>query len=204
MDRDFGEGMMGQQNNFEQVHYSSGDTRTEVIGSSNQRFFQDPSSSINTDIRPPDFTVPVGARPVMNYSIQTGEEFALEFMRERVNPRQATHSSCFWGDCWYNILYGPEGQTWNISYSDLDDSWLVRRNIEGDSEMQYVIAVNSMDFGSRRNSIALASTSEKNLDDFLSATIAGENGQVAKHVAGADTSDPVIGIPLTSQSVQRW
>lgn len=88
MDRDFGEGMPGQQNNFEQARYSSIDTRTEVIGSSNQKFFQDPSSSINTDIRPPDFTVPVGARPVMNYSIQTGEEFALEFMRERVNPKQ--------------------------------------------------------------------------------------------------------------------
>lgn len=28
------------------------------------------------------------AKPVLNYSIQTGEEFALEFMRERVNPRK--------------------------------------------------------------------------------------------------------------------
>lgn len=27
------------------------------------------------------------AKPVLNYSIQTGEEFALEFMRDRVNPR---------------------------------------------------------------------------------------------------------------------
>ncbi|KAH6764488.1 hypothetical protein C2S51_015737 [Perilla frutescens var. frutescens] len=28
------------------------------------------------------------AKPVLNYSIQTGEEFALEFMRDRVNPRK--------------------------------------------------------------------------------------------------------------------
>ncbi|KAH0698004.1 hypothetical protein KY290_013511 [Solanum tuberosum] len=371
MDRDFGEGMPGQQNNFEQARYSSIDTRTEVIGSSNQKFFQDPSSSINTDIRPPDFTVPVGARPVMNYSIQTGEEFALEFMRERVNPKQnliphasggtAGATSCMdlkdksgishtgsesgsdiamitsvgktqvehherstsvnegisnhqavqtetralsrnnnihgiqshmssrsstltklkflcsfggrimprpsdgklryiggdthlvrlrndvsweefrqkmltiFNNC-HTIKYQLPGEdldalvsvscdedlqnmieecnvlesdgsqklrTFLFSYSDLDDSLVGLENIEGDSEMQYVIAVNSMDFGSRRNSTALASTSEKNLDEFLSATIAGENGQVARHVAGADTSDPVIGIPLTSQSAHE-
>ncbi|XP_055805856.1 uncharacterized protein LOC129874577 isoform X2 [Solanum dulcamara] len=360
--------MTGQQNNFEQARYSSIDTTTEVIGSSNQRFFQDASSSINTDIRPPDFTIPVRARPVMNYSIQTGEEFALEFMRERVNPKQnliphasggtagatscmdmkdrrgishtgsesgsdiamitsvgntlvqhherstsvnegiSNHQSehtetravsrnnnihgiqsymssrsstltklkflCSFGgrimprpsdgklryiggdthlvrlrndvsweefrqkmltifnnchtikyqlpgedldglvsvscdedlqnmieEC--NVLEGDGSQKLRIflfSYSDLDDSLVGLENIEGDSEMQYVIAVNSMDFGSRKNSIALASTSDKNLDEFLSATIAGENGQVARHVAGADTSDPVIGMPLTSQS----
>ncbi|KAJ8544691.1 hypothetical protein K7X08_017274 [Anisodus acutangulus] len=372
MDRDFGEGMTGQQNNFEQARYSFVETRTEVIGSSNQRFFQDPSSSINTDIRPPDFTVPVGARPVMHYSIQTGEEFALEFMRERVTPKQnliphasggtagatsdmdlkdkhgishagsesgsdismiasvgktrvqhhegsstsvnegiSNHQSvqtgtrassrnnnihgiqshmssrsitstklkflCSFGgrimprpsdgklryvggdthlvhvsndisweelrqkmltifnnchtvkyqlpgedldalvsvssdedlqnmieEC--NVLEGDGSQKLRIflfSYSDLDDSLVGLENVEGDSETQYVIAVNSMDFGSRRNSIALASTSGNNLDEFLSATIAGENGQVARHVAGADTSDPVIGMPLTSQSAHE-
>uniref|UniRef100_A0A3Q7EWM3 Protein kinase domain-containing protein n=1 Tax=Solanum lycopersicum TaxID=4081 RepID=A0A3Q7EWM3_SOLLC len=365
MDRDF------EQNNFEQARYSSIDTRAEVIGSSNQKFFQDPSSSINTDIRPPDFTIPVAARPVMNYSIQTGEEFALEFMRERVNPKQnliphasggtAGATSCMdlkdksgishtgsesgsdiamitsvgktrvqhhgrstsvnegisnhqavqtetralsrnnnihgiqsqmssrsstltklkflcsfggrimprpsdgklryiggdthlvrlrndvsWEEFWqkmltlfnnchtikyqlpgedldalvsvscdedlqnmieeFNVLEGDGSQklrTFLFSYSDLDDSLAGLENIEGDPEMQYVIAVNNMDFGSRRNSTALASTSEKNLDEFLSATIAGEDGQVARHVAGADTSDPVIGMPLTSQSAHE-
>ncbi|XP_060175707.1 uncharacterized protein LOC132606287 isoform X1 [Lycium barbarum] len=371
MDRDFGKGMTGQQNNFEQARYSSIDTRTQVIGSSNQRFFQDPSSSINTDIRPPDLAVPVGARPVMNYSIQTGEEFALEFMRERVNPKQNliphatggtagatsymdlkdrhgkshagsesgsdismtasvgktrvqhherstsvnerisnhqavqtgtrassrnnnihgiqshmssrsgtstklkflcsfggrimprpsdgklryvggdTHLICVRNDISWeelrqklltifnnchtvkyqlpgedldalvsvscdedlqnmieecNVLEGDGSQKLRIflfSYSDLDDSLAGVENVEEDSEMQYVIAVNSMDLGSRRNSIALASTSKNNLDEFLSATIAGENGQVARRVAGADTSDPVIDMPLTSQSAHE-
>lgn len=80
--------MMGQQNNYEQVGYSSLETRNEGIGSANQRFFQDPSSSINTNIRPPDFNMPVGARPVLNFSIQTGEEFAFEFMRDRAYAKQ--------------------------------------------------------------------------------------------------------------------
>ncbi|XP_070052341.1 uncharacterized protein [Nicotiana tomentosiformis] len=356
MDRDFGKGMMGQQNNFEQARYSSIETRTEVIGSSNQRFFQDSCSSISADIRPPDFIVPVGARPV-NYSFQTGEEFSLEFMRERVNPKQnliphgsggttgishtgsesgsdismiasvgktrvqhhqrsstsinegisnhqavqtgtrassrnnnvhgiQSHMSsrsststklkflCSFGgriiprpsdgklryvggdthlvrvskdisweelrqkmltifnnchtvkyqlpgedldalvsvscdedlqnmieEC--NVLEGDGSQKFRIflfSNSDLEDYLVGLENIEGDSEMQYVIAVNGMDFGSRRNSFALASTSENNLDEFLSATIAGVNGQVARDLAEADTSDPVIGMPLTNQS----
>ncbi|KAI8002071.1 hypothetical protein LOK49_LG09G02805 [Camellia lanceoleosa] len=79
--------MMEQHKPYEQVRYSSVETRNEGLGSANQNFFLDSSSSINTNMRPPDFNIPVGARPVHNYSIQTGEEFSLEFMRERVNSR---------------------------------------------------------------------------------------------------------------------
>ncbi|CAN4080376.1 unnamed protein product [Withania somnifera] len=363
MDRNVGKGMPGQQN-YEQGRYSSVETRNEVIGSTNQRFFQDPSSSINANIRPPDFIVPVGARPVLNYSIQTGEEFALEFMRERVNPKQhlvphasggttgatsymdlkdmlgISHTGSESGSdismiasmekgrdqnhdrsrtsvndeksyhqgaqsvtrnssrnnniCGYQshvssrsstsgklrflcsfggrimprpsdgILRYVGGDTHlirvskDISYvelmqkmltiyshshtikyqlpgedldalvsvscdedvqnmieechvlegdgshklrvflfsnSDLDDAQSGIENVEGDSEMQYVVAVNGMDFRSRRNSIALASTSGNNIDEFLSLTIGWENGGVA-----ADASHPVAGVPLTGQS----
>ncbi|XP_009603644.1 RAF-like serine/threonine-protein kinase PRAF [Nicotiana tomentosiformis] len=363
MDRNVGKGMMGQKN-YEQGRYSSVETRNEVIGSTNQRFFQDPSSSINTNIRPPDFAVPVGARPVLNYSIQTGEEFALEFMRERVNPKQhlVPHASggttgatsymdlkdilgishtgsetgsdismiasiekgrdqnhertrtsvndeksyhqvaqsvtrtssrnnnirgfqshvssrsstsgklrclCSFGgrimprpsdgklryvggdthlirvskDVSYEELMqkmlmiynqahtikyqlpgedldalvsvscdedvqnmieecnGLEGdgsqklRIFLLSNSDLDDAQAGLENVEGDSEMQYVVSVNGMDFGSRRNSIALASASGNNLDEFLSLTIARENGRVA-----ADASHSVGGVPLAGQS----
>lgn len=362
MDRNVGKGKTGQQN-YEQGRYSSVETRNEVVGSTNQRFFQDPSSSINTNIRPPDFIAPAGARPV-NYSIQTGEEFALEFMRERVNPKQhlVPHASggtagvtsymelkdilgishtgsesgsdismiasvekgrdqnhersrasingersyhqvaqsvtrassrnnnirgyqshvssrsstsgklrflCSFGgrimprpsdgklryvggdthlirvskDISYDELMqkmlaiychahtlkyqlpgedldalvsvscdedvqnmieechvqeGDGSQKLRIflfSSSDLDDAQAGIENVEGDSEMQYVVAVNGMDFGSRRNSIALASTSGNNLDEFLSLTIGRENGRVA-----ADASQPVTGVPLTGQS----
>ena len=34
--------------------------------------------------RPPDLST-LEAKPVLNYSIQMGEEFALKFMREKVN-----------------------------------------------------------------------------------------------------------------------
>lgn len=99
--------MMEQHKTYEQVRYNSAEPRNEGLGSANQRYFQDPSSSINTNIRPPDFNVPVGARPVLNYSIQTGEEFALEFMRERVNSRP-------------QLIPNPTGDSNSVtSYTDL-------------------------------------------------------------------------------------
>ncbi|OWM85698.1 hypothetical protein CDL15_Pgr029121 [Punica granatum] len=88
MERNAGKGPIDPTRNFEQVRYSNLEARNEGLGSANQSFFIDQSSNINTNVRPPDYNMSVGARPVLNYSIQTGEEFALEFMRERVNPRQ--------------------------------------------------------------------------------------------------------------------
>ncbi|KAJ6415377.1 hypothetical protein OIU84_004217 [Salix udensis] len=88
MDRNLGKGMIDQQKNYEQIQSNNMDARNEGKGSVNQRYFHDPSATINTNMRPPDYNMSMGARPVQNYSIQTGEEFALEFMRERVNPRQ--------------------------------------------------------------------------------------------------------------------
>ncbi|XWS10424.1 hypothetical protein CRYUN_Cryun39dG0076300 [Craigia yunnanensis] len=52
-----------------------------------QAFMLDPMSSLNMSIRPPELNGSE-VKPVLNYSIQTGEEFALEFMRDRVNPRK--------------------------------------------------------------------------------------------------------------------
>lgn len=76
---------MNQQKGHEQFRYANIDPRNPGLGSTNQSFFHDPSSTINTNMRPPDYNMSAGARPVLNYSIQTGEEFALEFM---LNPRQ--------------------------------------------------------------------------------------------------------------------
>ncbi|XP_004295498.1 PREDICTED: uncharacterized protein LOC101305739 [Fragaria vesca subsp. vesca] len=82
MDRNLSKGAM------DQPKYSTVETRNDGYGSANQRFFPDPSNNINSNMRPPEYNVSVGTRPVLNYSIQTGEEFSLEFMRERVNARQ--------------------------------------------------------------------------------------------------------------------
>lgn len=78
---------MEQSKNFEQFHYNATENRNDALGASNQRFLQDPSSSVNTNSRPPDLNQSGVTKPV-NYSIQTGEEFALEFMRERSIPKR--------------------------------------------------------------------------------------------------------------------
>ncbi|KAJ4981198.1 hypothetical protein NE237_032035 [Protea cynaroides] len=88
MDRKPNKGTMEQSKSYNQLLYNSTEASNEEVGTANQMFVQDPSSSINTDMRPPEFTMSGGAKPVLNFSIQTGEEFALEFMRERVNPRR--------------------------------------------------------------------------------------------------------------------
>ncbi|KAI5667459.1 hypothetical protein M9H77_17312 [Catharanthus roseus] len=370
MERNTGKGMTGQQKNYDQIRYSSVETRAEGLGSANQRFFQDPSSSINTNIRPPDFGIPVGARPVLNFSIQTGEEFALEFMRDRVNPRQqflpnnssaehnvgssymdlkgilgisstgsesgseiarmATGEQSQVQGHGKNNLPADEGQVFyqpvpsvtltssrnnyagvpgssgtsdssseklkflcsfggkilprpsdgklryvggetrivrmrkNISWmellqktlaiysltraikyqlpgedldalvsvssdedlqnmmeecnvleggsqklrmflfssSDLDDSQVGLGSTEVDSEVQYVVAVNGMDFGSRRNSIAFASTSVNNLDELLGLSVERESNRVAADLGGTGTSPVINGIPSSGQSSQ--
>ncbi|XXG65683.1 hypothetical protein AAC387_Pa05g3316 [Persea americana] len=78
---------MEQQKKYEHLRYDSMETKSDGIGQAGQRFLQEPSSSIYTVVRPPEY-VSSGVKPVLNYSIQTGEEFAFEFMRDRVNPRK--------------------------------------------------------------------------------------------------------------------
>ncbi|KAK8947825.1 hypothetical protein KSP40_PGU015588 [Platanthera guangdongensis] len=63
------------------------DSRNEVLGHGGQRFVQVPS---NPSSGPPEPTVSSGKSPVLNFSIQTGEEFALEFMRERVTSKKSS------------------------------------------------------------------------------------------------------------------
>ncbi|URD83365.1 Protein kinase domain containing protein [Musa troglodytarum] len=60
------------------------------VGSVDQRPKQYPASSADANVRPPEVTASGSVRPVLNYSSQTGEEFALEFMRERAMPKKPT------------------------------------------------------------------------------------------------------------------
>ncbi|XP_010516676.1 PREDICTED: dual specificity protein kinase splB-like [Camelina sativa] len=84
MDRQLDKENMDQAKGYENVRYTSPDPRDEGLGSMNQRFPHDSSTNFNTNVRPPDYAISTPARPVLNYSIQTGEEFAFEFMRDRV------------------------------------------------------------------------------------------------------------------------
>ena len=369
MERNLGR-EMDQQKNYEQVRYNIVETRNEGLGSANQRFLHDPSSTINTNMRPPDFNVTVGARPVLNYSIQTGEEFAIEFM----NPRQhfapnasgdpssatnyavlkgflgASHSGsesgpampmlnsvekshvqeferkgssvyedkgyydsvrsvpqissrnnssrglhgypssgvsersstkvkflCSFGGkilprpsdgklryvggetriirvnkdiSWQDLMqktvtiyneshtikYQLPGEDLDalvsvscdedlqnmmeecnvledggsqklrlflFSNNDLDDGQFGLGSMDGDSEIQYVVAVNGMGLESRKNSIGLASTSDNNLDELLSLNVQRETGQVATELAGPSTAPLTVNVhSSTVQSSQ--
>ncbi|XP_042427742.1 uncharacterized protein LOC122015114 isoform X2 [Zingiber officinale] len=53
------------------------------VGSVSQILKQSPPNSGDDNVRLPEVSISGAPRPVLNYSIQTGEEFALEFMRER-------------------------------------------------------------------------------------------------------------------------
>ncbi|XP_058072114.1 uncharacterized protein LOC131221044 [Magnolia sinica] len=88
MERKSDEGPREQSKQYEQFRYDSMGTRSEGHAPASQRFMPDPSSSVYTNARPPEFNATSGVRPVLNFSIQTGEEFALEFMRDRANPRK--------------------------------------------------------------------------------------------------------------------
>ncbi|VFQ83383.1 unnamed protein product [Cuscuta campestris] len=343
------------------------ETRTEGIGSANQKNFQDPSCSININGRPPDLNMPAGPRPVLNFSIQTGEEFALEFMRDRAYPKQpyVPHSSgdpcsatsymdlkdmlevshtgsesgsdisaavtidksriqdydkkstlneqhslsqtvqsvsrvssrnnegcgvhrhtpinrwskkykflCSFGGkilprpgdgklryaggdtriicitrdiSWdefkekiltvysttYIIKYQLPGEELDalvtvssdedlqnmmeecnlledggsqklriflFSRGDLDDCHLGLENVEGDAELQYFVAVNCMDIGSRQNSVGQASTSGNTLDELLGLSIDGEHGRVVASLAPVNTMHPVGGFPSNKSS----
>ncbi|CAA2995005.1 serine threonine- kinase pakA-like [Olea europaea subsp. europaea] len=382
MEKNMENAKMGQLKNYEQVHYSSAEARNQGLGSVNQWAFQDPYNSIKTYIRPPDLNLPVGARPdlnlpvvarpVLNYSIQTGEEFALEFMRERVNPMQhivpnssnepnnapvymdvkgtlgifhtvsdsgldtstipsvekrriqnpESNASSLNGEKVYGQPFQPVNQTssesksshgfqshtssrasgssstivkilcsfggkilprpkdgklryvggesrivrisrdisWEelvqktwiiynqphtikyqlpdedldalvsvsceedlhnmmeefyvledggfqklriflISNDDLNDSQLGLENVESDSELQYVVAVNGMDFGSRRSSIAMENTSGINLEELLSLSVEQETGQIAVGLAVAGSVHREVGIPNQSSQM---
>ncbi|XP_051134997.1 uncharacterized protein LOC127254131 isoform X2 [Andrographis paniculata] len=65
----------------------------------------DPLSHANVSVKPPEIAFSE-VKPVLNYSIQTGEEFALEFMRDRVNP---------WKPSGTNILGDSSNATDNMA-----------------------------------------------------------------------------------------
>ncbi|GAA0185684.1 non-receptor serine/threonine protein kinase [Lithospermum erythrorhizon] len=71
--------------NYSQNYYAEGPT--EDHPSAFQTFNVDSTGYANANLQPTEYSFPE-AKPVHNYSIQTGEEFSLEFMRDRANPRK--------------------------------------------------------------------------------------------------------------------
>ncbi|CAN1157865.1 Probable serine/threonine-protein kinase SIS8 [Linum perenne] len=74
--------------------YDSREHVPEGFHTASQAYGVDPISSGNAHlILLPDPNAP-GVKPVRNFSIQTGEEFALEFMRDRGNPKPPLLQNC--------------------------------------------------------------------------------------------------------------
>ncbi|XP_017637062.1 uncharacterized protein LOC108479148 isoform X3 [Gossypium arboreum] len=324
MERNLGKGLMDQQKNHEQIRYNNNmEAGNETLESANQRFFHDPSSNINTNIRPPDYSMTAGARPVLNYSIQTGSESGYDISMlntvekpcpqvfERKAPsvheeksyydsmrsvsqsssrndisqghqgfvsRNASLSSstkvkflCSFGgkilprprdrklryvggetrmirlsrhisfqelvqkmlaiyDQAHTIKYQLPGEDLDalvsvscdedlqnmmeecnvleeggpqkpriflFSSSDLEDAQYGLGSVETDSEMQYVVAVNGMDLGSRKNSIA-ASASENNLDELLGLNIVREAGRTVSEAAATGSASLTAHAPSST------
>ncbi|KAG5106162.1 hypothetical protein JHK82_043132 [Glycine max] len=66
--------------------------KNEEFQSGSQSVIQDHMDGMHTIRRPSDYNMS-DVKPVLNYSIQTGEEFALGFMRDRVNLRKPVFSN---------------------------------------------------------------------------------------------------------------
>ena len=62
------------------------------------------------------------------------------------------------------------------SSCDFDNGQFGLGSMEGDSEIQYVVATNGVSLESRKNSIGLASTSDNNLDELLNLNVKMEAG----------------------------
>lgn len=77
---------MNHSNEYNQIYYNYVPPANEEVHAVSERFMQDATNCVNMNMRPPEGSAS-GVKPV-NFSIQTGEEFALEFMRDRGLPRK--------------------------------------------------------------------------------------------------------------------
>ncbi|KAK8469329.1 hypothetical protein PHAVU_005G050300 [Phaseolus vulgaris] len=101
--------------------YNSMESRNEEFHSASQLVPQDLREGMHINARPPAYNMSEN-KPVLNYSIQTGEEFAFEFMRDRVNLRKPPFPNVV-GDPNYSTGYmelkGILGHTGSESGSDI-------------------------------------------------------------------------------------
>ncbi|XVF46044.1 hypothetical protein PTKIN_Ptkin02bG0256300 [Pterospermum kingtungense] len=74
-----------------------------------------------------------------------------------------------------------------FSSTYLEDAQYGLGSIDGDSEIQYVVAVNGMDLGSRKNSIA-ASASNNQLDELLGLNVVREADRTVTEAAATSTA----------------
>ncbi|GMP64682.1 hypothetical protein CsSME_00025832 [Camellia sinensis var. sinensis] len=79
---------MEQLKNHDHDQYNSMEPGNEDLEPTSQGCMFDHASCVNSNMRHPEFKFSEAKPVVLNYSIQTGEEFSLEFMRDRVCPKK--------------------------------------------------------------------------------------------------------------------
>ncbi|CAJ1978397.1 unnamed protein product [Sphenostylis stenocarpa] len=83
---------MDQSRFYKHLQCNTMETRNEEFQPGSQSVIQDHMDGMHTIRRPSDYSAS-DVKPVLNYSIQTGEEFAFEFMRDRVTLRKPVFSN---------------------------------------------------------------------------------------------------------------
>ncbi|XP_027353823.1 uncharacterized protein LOC113864388 isoform X2 [Abrus precatorius] len=83
---------MEQSRFYKQQQCNTKEPRKQEFLPGSHSVMQDHMDGIHTIRRPSEYNKS-DVKPVLNYSIQTGEEFALEFMRDRVNLRKPVFSN---------------------------------------------------------------------------------------------------------------
>ncbi|EPS59134.1 hypothetical protein M569_15676, partial [Genlisea aurea] len=93
-----------------------------------------------------------------------------------------------------NILEDGEGlkrlRIFLFSVSDLEDAHFSLANVDGDSEMKYIVAVNGIDIESGKGStLQLASCSGNNLDEFDQLNFERDSGGASTEFFGTNNSN---------------
>ncbi|XP_027340767.1 probable serine/threonine-protein kinase DDB_G0282963 isoform X2 [Abrus precatorius] len=144
--------------------YNPMEPRNEEFHPPSQSVLQDLRDGMHINARPPAFNMSEN-KPVLNYSIQTGEEFALEFMRDRVNLRKPSFPNVV-GDPNYSTGYmelkGILGHTGSESGSDISVLAKVEKGPKEFDRRNSSLPQDRSNYGSARSIPRTSSNQDKN------------------------------------------
>lgn len=157
--------------------YNSIDPRNEEFPPAPQSVVQDHLDGMHINARPSPYNVSDN-KPVHNFSIQTGEEFALEFMRDRVNLRKPAFPNVV-GDPNYAAgfmeLKGILGHAGSESGPDISVLTTKIEKVPKEFDRRNSLHPNTSNYGSAR-SIPRTSSNQDNNRVLQGITSSGSSG----------------------------